>query len=221
MLSGGPPERVLHAARVTVEALRHMCQGIMREPEIRGDLTRAVPSVLNVIHDKTAALTGAACQAGAILAGATPGQADPWLDRPGRAAGEREADVVAQVEGLAHPVVGVPEFTAAQVEQVQAVGGGRVACSCGVLPPSQGPCRPLREVEQETEVQGAVSAGRRRCHLVDHRLVRTPRARPWRQLPSRLRPGRVQRLSTVRHVTPCLRCPGSFQALVVSPLRPT
>ncbi|EFE66203.1 polyprenyl synthetase [Streptomyces viridosporus ATCC 14672] len=74
MLSGGPAERVLHAARVTVEALRHMCQGIMRETEIRGDLTCAVPTVLNVIHDKTAALTGAACQAGAILAGATPGQ---------------------------------------------------------------------------------------------------------------------------------------------------
>jgi len=74
MLSGGPAERGLHAARVTVEALRHMCQGIMRETESRGDLTCAVPTVLNVIHDKTAALTGAACQAGAILAGATPGQ---------------------------------------------------------------------------------------------------------------------------------------------------
>ncbi|MET9778836.1 polyprenyl synthetase family protein [Streptomyces sp. NPDC006367] len=74
MLSGGPAERVLHAARVTIEALRHMCQGIMREIEIRGDLTCGVPAVLNVMQAKTAALTGAACQAGAILAGATPGQ---------------------------------------------------------------------------------------------------------------------------------------------------
>lgn len=33
-----------------------------------------MPTVLNVMHAKTAALTGAACQAGAILAGATPQQ---------------------------------------------------------------------------------------------------------------------------------------------------
>lgn len=72
LLSNGPAERVLQAARVTVEALRHMCQGIMRETEIRGDLTCAVPTVLNVMQAKTAALTGAACQAGAILAGAAP-----------------------------------------------------------------------------------------------------------------------------------------------------
>lgn len=74
LLSGGPAERVLHAARVAVEALRHMCQGIMRETEIRGDLTCGVPTVLDVMRAKTAALTGAACQAGAILAGATPRQ---------------------------------------------------------------------------------------------------------------------------------------------------
>ncbi|GAA2286920.1 short chain isoprenyl diphosphate synthase IdsA [Streptomyces atrovirens] len=72
LLSGGPAERVLHAARVVVEALRHMCQGIMRETEIRGDLTCGVPTVLDVMRAKTAALTGAACQAGAILAGAAP-----------------------------------------------------------------------------------------------------------------------------------------------------
>ncbi|KMS74058.1 polyprenyl synthetase [Streptomyces viridochromogenes] len=71
LLSSGPAEPVLHAARVTIEALRHMCQGIMRETEIRGDLTCGVPTVLNVMQAKTAALTGAACQAGAILAGAT------------------------------------------------------------------------------------------------------------------------------------------------------
>ncbi|MFC7895512.1 polyprenyl synthetase family protein [Streptomyces sp. NPDC057381] len=74
LLSAGPAERVLHAARVTIEALRHMCQGLMREVEIRGDLTCGVPTVLNVMQAKTAALTGAACQAGAILAGATPQQ---------------------------------------------------------------------------------------------------------------------------------------------------
>ncbi|MFJ7146766.1 polyprenyl synthetase family protein [Streptomyces sp. NPDC100445] len=74
LLSGGPAERVLHAARITIEALRHMCQGIMRETEIRGDLTCGVPTVLNVMRAKTAALTGAACQAGAILAGASPEQ---------------------------------------------------------------------------------------------------------------------------------------------------
>ncbi|PWJ04030.1 polyprenyl synthetase family protein [Streptomyces sp. NWU49] len=74
LLSSGPAERVLHAVRVTVEALRHMCRGLMRETEIRGDLTCSVPTVLNVMQAKTAALTGAACQAGAILAGATPQQ---------------------------------------------------------------------------------------------------------------------------------------------------
>src|SRR5688572_24036835 len=46
LLSGGPAERVLQAARVTIEALRHMCHGIMRETEIRGDLTCGVPTVL-------------------------------------------------------------------------------------------------------------------------------------------------------------------------------
>ncbi|MFC7987341.1 polyprenyl synthetase family protein [Streptomyces sp. NPDC057336] len=74
LLSAGPAERVLHAARVAIEALRHMCQGLMREVEIRGDLTCGVPTVLNVMQAITAALTGAACQAGAILAGATPQQ---------------------------------------------------------------------------------------------------------------------------------------------------
>jgi geranylgeranyl pyrophosphate synthase len=74
LLGSGPAERVLHAARVAIEALRHMCQGLMRETEIRGDLTCGVPTVLNVMHAKTAALIGAACQAGAILAGATPQQ---------------------------------------------------------------------------------------------------------------------------------------------------
>ncbi|MBO8191627.1 polyprenyl synthetase family protein [Streptomyces oryzae] len=74
LLSGGPAEHVLHAARITVEALRHMCQGLMRETQIRGDLTCSVPTVLNIMQAKTAALTGAACQAGAILAGATPQQ---------------------------------------------------------------------------------------------------------------------------------------------------
>ncbi|MFI9566125.1 hypothetical protein [Streptomyces rishiriensis] len=59
---------------MTVEALRHMCRGLIRETEIRGDLTCGVPTVLSSIHDKTAALTGAACQSGAILAGAPPEQ---------------------------------------------------------------------------------------------------------------------------------------------------
>ncbi|WP_190816333.1 polyprenyl synthetase family protein [Saccharopolyspora pogona] len=75
MLSGGPAaERVLDAARIAVEAARRMCHGLMRETELRGDLTCGLPTVLNVIHDKTAALIAAACQAGAILAGATPEQ---------------------------------------------------------------------------------------------------------------------------------------------------
>ncbi|GGS15107.1 hypothetical protein GCM10010236_81440 [Streptomyces eurythermus] len=74
---------------------------------------------------------------------------------PGGAVGEREGDVVAEAEGLAHPVVGVPEFTAVRVERVQTVGGGGVAGSCGVLPPPQCSFRLLREVEQAAEVQGA------------------------------------------------------------------
>ncbi|MGV9937800.1 polyprenyl synthetase family protein [Streptomyces olivaceoviridis] len=74
LLSAGPAERVVRAARVTVEALHHMCQGLMRETEIRGDLTCGVPTALSIMRAKTAALTGAACQAGAILAGAAPRQ---------------------------------------------------------------------------------------------------------------------------------------------------
>ncbi|MGW5498955.1 polyprenyl synthetase family protein [Streptomyces olivaceoviridis] len=74
LLSAGPAERVVRAARVTVESLRHMCQGLMRETEIRGDLTCGVPTALSIMRAKTAALTGAACQAGAILAGAAPRQ---------------------------------------------------------------------------------------------------------------------------------------------------
>ncbi|MEU4847216.1 hypothetical protein [Streptomyces gilvosporeus] len=51
-----------------------MCRAILRETEIRGDVTCGVPTVLDVIHGKTAALTAAACQAGAILGGAPPAQ---------------------------------------------------------------------------------------------------------------------------------------------------
>jgi hypothetical protein len=40
-----------------------MCQGLMRETEIRGDLTCGVPTVLNVMQAKTAALTGALTKA--------------------------------------------------------------------------------------------------------------------------------------------------------------
>ncbi|MFF3907859.1 polyprenyl synthetase family protein [Streptomyces sp. NPDC001848] len=93
LLSPGPAEHVLQAARVAVQALRHMCQGIMRETEIRGDLTCGVPTVLNVMQAKTAVLTGAACQAGAILVGAIPHQhqancrIQPW--RWGHGCGRR------------------------------------------------------------------------------------------------------------------------------------
>ncbi|WP_146229028.1 hypothetical protein [Streptomyces sp. NWU339] len=67
-----------------------------------------------------------------------------------------EVDAGAEVEGLVHPVVGGAQLAAAQVEQVQAVGGGGVAGAGGVLPPPQCSLGLRGEVEQVAEVQGAV-----------------------------------------------------------------
>ncbi|MFD8390876.1 polyprenyl synthetase family protein [Streptomyces sp. NPDC059680] len=75
MLSAGTADRVLDAARLVVDGMRHMCRAMLRETEIREDLTCGVPTALEVIRGKTAALISAACQAGALLAGATPQQA--------------------------------------------------------------------------------------------------------------------------------------------------
>ena len=74
MLSSGPADRALEASRVMVDAMRHMCRATLRETELRGDLSCGVATVLDVIRGKTAALTGAACEAGAILGGAPPAQ---------------------------------------------------------------------------------------------------------------------------------------------------
>ncbi|PNE37012.1 polyprenyl synthetase family protein [Streptomyces noursei] len=76
MLRGGPADRVLAASRAIAEAVHAMCRASMREIEIREDLTCGRSAVLEVIRGKTAALTGAACRAGAILADATPEQID-------------------------------------------------------------------------------------------------------------------------------------------------
>lgn len=74
--TSGPADRVLAASRVAIAGLRRMCEGMMRETEIREDLSCGLPVVLEVIRGKTAALISAACQAGAILGGATPAQAE-------------------------------------------------------------------------------------------------------------------------------------------------
>ncbi|SDM34929.1 polyprenyl synthetase family protein [Allokutzneria albata] len=76
MLSRGPADRALAASRVVVDAMRHMCRAMMRETEIREDLSCGVSTALEVIRGKTAALISAACQGGAILGGATPEQAE-------------------------------------------------------------------------------------------------------------------------------------------------
>ncbi|MEV5878015.1 polyprenyl synthetase family protein [Streptomyces sp. NPDC052101] len=74
MLSGGLAQRVLPATRAVVDAMRRMTQAMMRETEIREDLTCSVATVMDVIRGKTAALISAACEAGAILSGATQPQ---------------------------------------------------------------------------------------------------------------------------------------------------
>ncbi|MGW7824447.1 polyprenyl synthetase family protein [Streptomyces puniciscabiei] len=74
MLHGSPADRVLQASQAVAEAMHAMCRASMHETTIREDLSCGRSAVLEVIRGKTAALTGAACQAGAILAAATPGQ---------------------------------------------------------------------------------------------------------------------------------------------------
>jgi geranylgeranyl pyrophosphate synthase len=69
-----PPDLMLRAFQVVIDAARRMCRAALQEALIRGDLTCGVPTVLEVIHGKTAALISAACQTGAILAGAPGNQ---------------------------------------------------------------------------------------------------------------------------------------------------
>ncbi|MCG0065076.1 MULTISPECIES: polyprenyl synthetase family protein [Streptomyces] len=76
MLRTGPAGPVLEASRAVAEAMHAMCRASMLETTIREDLSCGRSAVLEVIRGKTAALTGAACQAGAILAAATPEQAE-------------------------------------------------------------------------------------------------------------------------------------------------
>ncbi|MFI6014112.1 polyprenyl synthetase family protein [Streptomyces sp. NPDC051243] len=76
MLRNSPAGSVLQASLAVAEAMHAMCRASMHETTIREDLSCGRSAVLEVIRGKTAALTGAACQAGAILAAATPGQAE-------------------------------------------------------------------------------------------------------------------------------------------------
>ncbi|AKJ15668.1 polyprenyl synthetase [Streptomyces incarnatus] len=76
MLHGSPADRVLQASQAVAEAMHAMCRSSMHETTIREDLSCGRSAVLKVIRGKTATLTGAACQAGAILAAATPGHAE-------------------------------------------------------------------------------------------------------------------------------------------------
>jgi geranylgeranyl pyrophosphate synthase len=62
-----PRERMERALRVVFDAARRMCRAAMQEALIRGNLACGVPAVMEVIGGKTAALIGAACQAGALL----------------------------------------------------------------------------------------------------------------------------------------------------------
>lgn len=69
-----PPDVRLRAVRTVIDALGKMCQASQREIMLRGDPTADVAESLNVVEGKTAALVGASCAAGAILAGARDDQ---------------------------------------------------------------------------------------------------------------------------------------------------
>ncbi|RAS60658.1 geranylgeranyl diphosphate synthase type I [Lentzea atacamensis] len=72
--SGMPMDRMERALRVAFDTGREMCRAAFQEAMIRGDLSCGIPAVLEVVHGKTAALFGAACQAGAVLADAPGNQ---------------------------------------------------------------------------------------------------------------------------------------------------
>jgi len=72
--AGMPTGRMERALRVSFDAGSRMCRAALREAMIRGNLACGVPAVLEVIHDKTAALISAACQTGAILVDASDHQ---------------------------------------------------------------------------------------------------------------------------------------------------
>lgn len=71
--TGVPADRVVRATRVVADAVKRTTAAIAQETLVRGDLTCALATVMEIIHGKTAALTSAACQAGAILADAPTG----------------------------------------------------------------------------------------------------------------------------------------------------
>ncbi|MFF3911682.1 polyprenyl synthetase family protein [Streptomyces sp. NPDC001848] len=68
--TGLPADLVVRATRVVADAVRHTVAAIAEETLLREDLSCALPAVLEIVRGKTAALTSAACQAGAILADA-------------------------------------------------------------------------------------------------------------------------------------------------------
>lgn len=68
--TGVPADRVVRATRVVADAVKLTTAAIAQETLVRGDVTCALATVMEIIRGKTAALTSAACQAGAILADA-------------------------------------------------------------------------------------------------------------------------------------------------------
>lgn len=81
-----PAERTMQALRVLAHALEAECQAAQVESLLRGDLSIDVEVCLDVIRGKTAALMQAACEIGAIVAGAPPSQVHA-LARYGEALG--------------------------------------------------------------------------------------------------------------------------------------
>ncbi|WP_369394768.1 polyprenyl synthetase family protein [Streptomyces sp. CG1] len=68
--AGVPAARAVRATRVVAAAVKRTVAAIGEETLVREDLSCTLENVLEIIRGKTAALFGAACQAGAILADA-------------------------------------------------------------------------------------------------------------------------------------------------------
>lgn len=65
-----PAERRVRATRIAFDAIGQVVRAVMRETLVRQDLTCPEATVWEIIAGKTASLTSAACQGGAVLAGA-------------------------------------------------------------------------------------------------------------------------------------------------------
>jgi geranylgeranyl diphosphate synthase type I len=86
LAQGVPLERLVPALRVVSRTLKEGCRAALLESTLRGDLSTDIGLCLEVIRGKTAVLMRAACEAGSIIAGASPAQTNA-LSRYGEALG--------------------------------------------------------------------------------------------------------------------------------------